>query len=125
MKIAATLMVAGLLLAAAPAVAAAEADAPVIVAPQSQDLLSQLLGGEAPITPAGPCDPATLVDGQEPTLAATQFCGSCSEEICRGAIRGSSCRISTGIWGHCNIFSGGFRCADGRWDCQCRTGDLP
>jgi hypothetical protein len=58
-------------------------------------------------------------------LAATQFCGSCSEAICRGAIRGSSCRISTGVWGHCNIFSGGFRCATGGWDCQCRTGDLP
>jgi len=87
MKIAATLLVAGLLLAASPA-ATAEGDAPP-VAPQSQDLLSRLLGAEAPITPAGQCDPSALADGQEPLLAATQFCGSCSEAICRGAIRGS------------------------------------
>lgn len=125
MKIAATLMVAGLLLAAAPVVVAAEEDAPVVVAPQSQDLLSQLLGGEAPNTPAGQCDPATLVDGQEPTLAATQFCGSCSETICRGSIRGGRCRVGVGSWGHCNIFSGGFMCATGGWDCQCQSGDLP
>ena len=98
MKIAATLMVAGLLLAALPA--AAEEDTP-LAAPQSQDLLSRLLGGDAAVTPAGQCDDApALADGQEPVLAATQFCGSCSEAICRGAIRGSSCRISTGVDAH-------------------------
>ncbi len=122
MKIAATLMVAGLLLAAAPAVVVAGEDAPVVVAPQSQDLLSQILGGEAPITP---CDPAALVDGQEPALAATQFCGSCSEAVCRGSIRGGRCRVGTGPWGHCNIFSGGFMCPTGGWDCQCQAGGLP
>ncbi len=56
--------------------------------------------------------------------AAPNSCGSCSSSNCKGALRGQACWTGSG-WGWCNIYSGGFRCSTGGWECQCGTGPLP
>ena len=57
---------------------------------------------------------------------APQSCGSCSSSGCRGAIRGQQCYLGSGQgWGNCNIYSGGYRCSTGGWECQCGSGPLP
>jgi hypothetical protein len=59
----------------------------------------------------------------QPT-AAPNSCGSCSSSNCKGAIRGQACWTGSG-WGYCNIYSGGFRCPTGGWECDCGVGPLP
>ena len=65
------------------------------------------------------------LDGQDELQLATQYCGACSEPICQGAARGQGCGWDSGGQKHCNIFSGGFMCPTGWWECQCRSGPLP
>lgn len=65
------------------------------------------------------------LDGEGELQLATQYCGSCSDPICRGARRGQACGWDAGGQKHCNIFSGGFMCPTGWWECQCQSGDLP
>lgn len=126
MKLIQRLLLAVLLVAPA---AAALADAPV-VSPEPQPPASP-----APVTeedlfsPAADCDPAaeavTPIEGQE-TLFATGTCGSCSSSNCVGAPRGQICHLGSGMgWGNCNIYSGGYRCSTGGWECSCGTGPLP
>lgn len=72
------------------------------------------------------CDPAADMFKNEWQVEEKGFnsCGSCSSSNCRGALRGQSCWTGSG-WGNCNIYSGGYRCSTGGWECQCGTGPLP
>ena len=128
-KLATTLLVAGLLLTSAASGAAEEAATAREIAPQSQALLPQLLGGEALATPAEGCaapDPWALVSGQEAVPAAVQTCGSCSVPNCRGSIRGGRCHLGSGLgYGNCNTFSSQLRCSTGGFNCQCSDGEIP
>lgn len=126
MKSATTLLFAALFLFAAPAVFADEAPSatiePVPVETQAADVQDETLA-----TPAQDCsNTETLLEGTvlQETTPASQTCGSCSSSGCRGAIRGQFCYTGSG-WGNCNIFSGGYMCPEGGWDCQCSSGDLP
>lgn len=65
------------------------------------------------------------LDGQDELQLATQYCGACSVPICQGARRGQGCGWDSGGQKHCNIFSGGFMCPTGWWECQCQSGVLP
>ena len=58
---------------------------------------------------------------------APNSCGACSTPNCNGALRGQMCWLGgiQGGWGHCNIYSGGYRCDTGGWECQCGVGPLP
>jgi hypothetical protein len=130
MKVARTILLTALLLATASAVRAAEATAPAPgVAPQSQAPASEFLAGELFGAPASDCgtfvDPMRGSGGQDP-IPAAQICGSCSTPNCSGAIRGQICSLGSGQgFGNCNIYSGGFRCPTGGWECQCGSGPLP
>lgn len=128
MKLTTTLLVAGLLFATAPAIGAAEENTPVPeTAPPSQASPSELVGAEGLAGVAGSCEatgaPLLAGDGQDATPTDTQYCGACSTSNCNGAARGQMCWTGS-AWGNCNIFSGGFRCSTGGWECQCSTGDL-
>lgn len=137
MKVATTLLIAGFLLAtasfgadnpaASPETPGLEAASPEIT-PSPQALPSENLDDEALATPAEGCeaggDALIAMEWQEPTPAGTQYCGSCSTPNCNGAPRGQLCWTGSG-WGHCNIFSGGYMCPTGGWDCQCKGGVLP
>ena len=61
----------------------------------------------------------------DPIPTGTQYCGACSTGGCAGAERGQICWLGSGRWGHCNIFSGGYMCTEGGWECQCEGGVLP
>lgn len=122
-------LIIALLLVMAPAVVAETSPSGSAIVSPPEDQVS-----EAPTDPAllgleSDCavDSAPLFQAGlgEATPLAVQTCGSCSAPQCRGAIRGSGCKISTGVWGHCNTFSGAVMCPTGRFNCQCGTGDLP
>jgi len=148
MKVAMTLLIAGFLLvtvsvsgadnpAASPAAASVEAGPEAAPTPQALPAELQEKGTFA--SPAGGCDPAiasglqaTPFDPPKGTLQepdpvpAAQTCGACSSSNCVGAPRGQSCYLGSGQgWGHCNIYSGGFMCPTGGWECQCGSGPLP
>ncbi|MGD2116566.1 MAG: hypothetical protein PVG07_16045 [Acidobacteriota bacterium] len=120
-KLTLSLVAVALLLATASVAVAAETEtAPDLVETPAVD---------APVTPGASCgaDGQPLVDleGQEP-IPTTQYCGACSTGGCAGAERGRICWISGLGWqGHCNIFSGGYMCPEGGWECQCEYGPLP
>ena len=95
----------------APAVEAPAADA---VAPVKEDCNAE----------ADPFQNAEWMGTSLETGLAPQSCGSCSSANCNGAIRGQMCWTGSG-WGNCNIYSGGYRCSTGGWECQCGTGPLP
>ena len=125
MRVAATVLITGLLLAA-PAVGRAEEPAtePETVS-SSQVLPAELVDEPELFTPAADCqsaaDPALAIGLPEPAPMA-QNCGSCSTSPCKGVPRGTRCG-SPGWW--CNIYSGGFMCPTGGWECQCGHGPLP
>lgn len=136
MKVATTLLIAGVLLAAAsfgadnPAASPEAASPEITPAPQAQP--PELVKDEALATPAGDCEAtgdALIASGlQEPEpVPAAQTCGACSSSNCIGAPRGQACWLggTQGGWGNCNIYSGGNRCSTGGWECQCGTGPLP
>lgn len=128
MKLATTLLVAGLLFTTAPAVGAADEAAPILeTAPPSQASPAEVVGAEGIAAFAGGCqatdDPSLASDGQDATPASDQYCGACSTSNCDGAARGQMCWTGS-AWGNCNIFSGGHMCSTGGWECQCSTGDL-
>ena len=129
MRAAATLLIVGFSLTMAPAVDAETSSASTAVFPPSENELAEAPPDAALVDPSSDCkaggDPLSLTGLEEAMPVAVQYCGACSEPKCQGAIRGSSCKVSVGVWGHCNIFSGGYMCPTGNWECQCRTGDLP
>jgi hypothetical protein len=128
MQAATTLLISGLLLVMAPAVVAATPSGSAIVSPL-EGQISEAPTDRAPLGLESGCevggDPLSQTGLGEPTFLAVQYCGSCSEDQCRGAIRGSGCKVTTGVWGHCNTFSGAVMSSTGRFNCQCRTGDIP
>lgn len=134
MKTSTTLIVTALLLALA-SVAGADVPAP---APAEAPLAAL---DPAPIpsavtapAPAGECGRASIsspfltVAWEKPADGlAPNSCGACSTPNCNGALRGQMCWLGgiQGGWGHCNIYSGGYRCETGGWECQCGVGPLP
>ncbi len=132
MKLATTLLLTGLLVASASALSASDQPA---VPDLQQAAQAPALGSPAvtaPSTSAPSCDPAVsslvaLPVAQAGVSASSLPCGSCSDSNCVGAPRGQICHLSgvNGGWGHCNIFSGGYMCATGGWECQCQAGPLP
>ncbi len=129
MQAATTYLISGLLLMMAPAVAAETSPSGSAIVSPSAGQVSEAPADPAPLGLESDCEvesaPLFQAGLGEATPLAVQTCGSCSEPQCRGAIRGSGCKISVGVWGHCNIFSGAVVCPTGRFNCQCRTGDLP
>lgn len=132
MKRSLILLAAALLLtiASAGSVRAAEtagAPSPELV-PAAQGVPTLSLGDATLSTPAESCqaDATRLITtgGPDVTETSTQTCGSCSTSNCVGALRGQFCNTGSGL-GHCNIFSGGFMCPTGGWECQCESGALP
>jgi hypothetical protein len=128
MKLIQTVFVAALLVAAAPAALAAgqapdlgaEAEAPAAEAPVDLSFLD---------APAAGCEAeagaALAVDDPEGSPVALS-CGACSSANCQGANRGQICHLGIGGgWGHCNIYSGGYLCPSGGWECDCASGPLP
>jgi hypothetical protein len=133
MKIATTLVVTGLLLITASAVSAAtndSAQAPTATAP-AQSGQTLLVGDSLVSNLSGNCgadaNQQIAAGTAEPTpQGPLQFCGSCSTGGCAGRERGSICYLGGPVtWGHCNIYSGGYLCSTGSWECQCGYGPLP
>lgn len=133
MKIVMTLVVAGLLVVTASAVSAATNDtaqAPTATASaQAVPTAPTLLVGESLVSNlTGGCgaDHQLGAGTPEPTETAAGFCGACSLHNCAGLQRGTSCtNPMTGLKGFCNIYSGGFKCSTGGWECECGSGPLP
>ncbi len=132
MKLATTLLLAGLLVAAASALSAADQPATPDLQ-QTAQASTPAVGSPAVAAPSASatgCDPAAaplvpLPVAQAGVSASSLACGSCSDANCVGAPRGQICNLSGGGWGHCNIFSGGNLCSTGGWECQCEAGPLP
>lgn len=132
MKIATNFLFAALVLALASAAGAAEA--PATVAGESPAPVAQAAPGEVVVAPAGHCERApgaTLFSaGWKPAGAAAslvQMCGMCSNDPCKNVPRAQRCWKPgvSGGWGWCNIYSGGYLCEEGGWECQCGSGILP
>jgi hypothetical protein len=128
---AATVFLVALVLALTASVATADEAAPSAdLVVSSQDVSPDLASDEA-LSLITDCEAGGIqwaAAGQdELNPAEVQYCGSCSESNCQGAIRGQICHLGgvSGGWGHCNIFSGGYMCSTGGWECQCRGGVLP
>lgn len=127
-----SLLFATLLFAAASVAAATEnADPSPEVSQAIQPAATEALAGETLFAAAGDCEATSgdlLLDLglPEPTPAAIN-CGACSTPNCQGAARGQRCHLGPiiGGWGWCNIYSGGFMCPTGGWECSCGTGPLP
>lgn len=106
----------------APAAAAIAAPAPQTVEP---------VIGISPVRASGNCAGSgapfftAAWASKEESLLPNQ-CGDCSG-ICAGKTRGMQCVIPgpNGGFGNCNIYSGGERCENGGWSCQCGRGPLP
>lgn len=129
MKLTTTLLIAGLFLVTATAATAGEAEATqAALAVEAPSATLQPFGVDAVVAPGANCgdapDALTSVDGQEP-IPTVGTCGSCSTDGCAGAPRGQICALPWGGWGNCNIYSGGYRCSTGGWECQCGSGGLP
>jgi hypothetical protein len=128
MKGVTSLLAAALLLALTSAVAAEAPPSGSTIVPAPATQAAEPTTDEALLGLGGECeldgDSLILTGIEGATPAVVQYCGSCSEPICRGAIRGSSCGTA-GSGKHCNIFSGGYMCPTGGWECQCQAGDLP
>ena len=130
MKVFKTLMIALFLLSAATAVGATEADLVTLdaepAAVETAEAQVPQVAEEAP-SKTKDCENqnGSLFQSEwmEPA-AGFNSCGSCSSSNCNGALRGQPCWTGSG-WGHCNIYSGGYRCSTGGWECQCGTGPLP
>jgi hypothetical protein len=134
-KLTLNLLAVALLLVAASAAGAAEQqsspdlESTVEAAQQAPTDLDATPAVDAPVTPSGSCDaeaqPLLDLEGQDP-IPTTIYCGPCSTGGCAGAERGRLCYLGGGQgWGNCNIFSGGYMCPEGGWDCQCSGGVLP
>ena len=115
--------------AGAETLAASPETAPAMTAPAATPAVASP-EATAQLAPDASCP----TDGQALIIAGTpdsmelagRSCGPCSTGGCNGAPRGQICYISGQGWsGHCNIFSGGYMCPTGGWDCQCQAGDLP
>ena len=100
--------------------AAVEAPAPLAVQPADEPT------DEAQTEAKPECDaPDGLFQSEwKQGVAFNNSCGSCSSSNCRGAYRGQPCWTGSG-WGNCNIYSGGFICSSGGWECSCASGPLP
>lgn len=123
-------LAAALLLALAPVAGAANqaaTDLEIPAAPPSPSAAVALDDLFAAESGCGDAEPAVAaLDGQTDEIQlATQYCGACSVPACQGARRGQGCGWDSGGQKHCNIFSGGFMCPTGWWECQCQSGDLP
>lgn len=133
MKLTTTLLLAGLLLVAVSAANAAAVPTPHPLAQASQAQqapTSAATPAQVPATPATSCKMTAgsllMAAGAQPPVVDQSFtCGACSDSICVGAPRGQICGFDSGGYKHCNIFSGGFMCSTGGWECQCRSGALP
>ncbi|MCG8459146.1 MAG: hypothetical protein MI919_22960 [Holophagales bacterium] len=130
MKLSIRFLLTALLFALASVTWAAETPQPAVElpAPAAEQPSGDDTAAETLTTPAEDCDAAktALVGTALDDIAyTTQTCGPCSSGGCSGATRGQLCWAGGQGWGACNIFSGGFMCPQGGWDCQCSTGDLP
>lgn len=130
MKYAARFLVAGFFFAAVSVAGAAPAAQSPEVAPPAAAPAADSLEATALVPAASSCqaDGQALIATGTPdaTELAGKPCGACSTGNCGGAPRGQICYISGQGWtGHCNIFSGGYMCPTGGWDCQCQSGPLP
>lgn len=129
MKIATNFLFAALVLALASAAGAAEPPAPA-----SEQQPAAAAAAEVVVAPAGHCERAPgatlFTAGWKQGAAAAsmvQMCGLCSNDPCKNVPRAQRCwkpGISGG-WGWCNIYSGGYLCEEGGWECQCGSGPLP
>lgn len=130
MRPAFALLAACVLLSTLPAAVADNPAAGQEIAVAAQALTPEELLGEPLATPESNCEPAldlpAMLGGPEPTPAAIN-CGACSSSNCVGVPRGTRCHLGPiiGGWGWCNIYSGGYMCPSGGWECQCGTGPLP
>ncbi len=137
MKLAKTLLMAGLFLVMASAAGAAHHSDPTPeIAPPSQTLPTEPVAEEAPVAQTADCEakgelaitsaPLMATDWQETAPAGGQSCGSCSTGGCAGANRGRMCWLGSGQgWGNCNIYNNEPpMCPSGGWDCQCGGGGL-
>ncbi len=80
----------------------------------------------------GNCDaakdsPFFQVSFTKPTAAFSMQCGSCSSGGCAGGFIGQMCWTGgiNGQWGNCNLYSGGYSCTDGNFECSCGYGPIP
>jgi len=123
------------LLVTASAVSAAgssssQSPAAAVAAP-SQTVQTMLIGDSLLTNLTGNCgadavQPNTVGTPDATPMAFQQTCGACSTSNCQGALRGQICYLGgSQVWGNCNIYSGGYRCSTGGWECQCGTGPLP
>lgn len=130
-----TLLLGVLLLAFAPVAFAEEnpAPAPEVTLPseglpEGTVLASVLVSQES--APEAQCEqPGSLfvpMAWQTSAQALPRNCGACSSSNCVGAPRGQMCWVGGGFgWGNCNIYSGGYVCPTGGWECACGIGPLP
>lgn len=118
MKAASVFSVAACLLLALPALGSET--------PPAADLFLE----ESASTVGQDCEPTLDLEAAlgmpDPTFAAIN-CGACSSSNCVGVPRGTRCHLGPFIGGSgwCNIYSGGFMCPTGGWECSCGTGPLP
>ncbi len=129
-----TFLFAALLLSLVSVAGAADNPTPApVVAPAAQDLLAEVVSPEPAAAPTN-CGKKTLSSpfvqlawesGNDNNTRVIN-CGGCSDSQCVGVPRGQRCWLSGYGWtAHCNIFSGGYMCSTGGWECQCAPGDLP
>lgn len=75
------------------------------------------------------CDRAPLYQAAfaKPTAAFSMQCGGCSSGGCAGGFIGQMCWTGgiNGQWGNCNLYTGGYMCSDGNWECSCGAGPIP
>lgn len=136
MKLFAPLLCALFLLVPATVVAASDAGVPAVDSASAQstmtaDEISVLeiidTAEETDSVMEKDCEPTDNGLFQNEWLQPTSSfnsCGACSSSNCKGAIRGQACWTGSG-WGNCNIYSGGYRCSTGGWECDCGVGPLP
>lgn len=128
-KLVGSLLAAALVMALAPAAAAVEPPAADLQSPAAAPAQAErTIALDDLFAAPGDCAPADAVAplaAEGEAKLAIGSCGACSDPICQGALRGQGCGWDSGGQKHCNIFSGGFRCPTGGWECQCQSGPLP
>ncbi|MCB1057120.1 MAG: hypothetical protein KDD11_16580 [Acidobacteria bacterium] len=133
MKHLARLLVAGLFFATVSMAGAATPESsPAVAPPAPAAPAADSLEATPLVSVASSCQAdgqsliATGTPDAAPLAGPGQTCGSCSTGGCAGATRGRACYLGSGYgWGNCNIYSGGYLCPTGGWECQCGQGPLP